>query len=84
MESSSPGTADASLTAAFSSLAVRLAGLGGSLTEEPWSCGHPSLALGVGHKGIYGDARYDIAKLRHSACGLYDVLVADSVCTFGN
>lgn len=24
---------------------------------------------------IYGDARYDIAKLRHSACGLYDFIV---------
>jgi dTDP-glucose pyrophosphorylase len=30
-----------------------------------------------GKKGIYGDARYDIAKLRHSACGLYDYILAD-------
>ncbi len=26
---------------------------------------------------IYGDARYDIAKLRHSICGLYDFIVQD-------
>lgn len=26
---------------------------------------------------IYGDARYDIAKLRHSVCGLYDFIVQD-------
>lgn len=30
-----------------------------------------------GKKGVYGDARYDIAKLRHSVCGLYDYIVAD-------
>ena len=30
-----------------------------------------------GEVGIYGDARYDIAKLRHSVCGLYDFLIAD-------
>lgn len=30
-----------------------------------------------GEKGIYGDARYDIAKLRHSISGLYDYIVAD-------
>jgi hypothetical protein len=30
-----------------------------------------------GEKGIYGDARYDIAKLRHSLVGLYDYVVAD-------
>lgn len=30
-----------------------------------------------GKKGIWGDARYDIAKLRHSVCGLYDYIVAD-------
>lgn len=30
-----------------------------------------------GRKGIYGDARYDIAKLRHSVCGLYDHIIAD-------
>jgi dTDP-glucose pyrophosphorylase len=30
-----------------------------------------------GRKGIYGDARYDMAKLRHSVCGLYDFLVSD-------
>lgn len=30
-----------------------------------------------GRKGIYGDARYDIAKLRHSICGLYDYIVSD-------
>jgi hypothetical protein len=30
-----------------------------------------------GKKGIWGDARYDIAKLRHSVCGLYDYIVAN-------
>jgi len=30
-----------------------------------------------GKKGIYGDPRYDIAKLRHSAYGLYDFILAD-------
>lgn len=30
-----------------------------------------------GEKGIYGDPRYDIAKLRHSACSLYDFIVSD-------
>jgi len=30
-----------------------------------------------GRKGIYGDSRYDIAKLRHSISGLYDFIVAD-------
>lgn len=30
-----------------------------------------------GKKGVYGDPRYDIAKLRHSVCGLYDFIVAD-------
>jgi len=30
-----------------------------------------------GQKGIYGDARYDIAKLRHSVVGLYDYIVGD-------
>lgn len=30
-----------------------------------------------GEKGIYGDARYDIAKLRHSVAGLYDYVVGD-------
>jgi aminoglycoside phosphotransferase len=30
-----------------------------------------------GQKGIYGDPRYDIAKLRHSVAGLYDYMVAD-------
>ncbi|MEO8392403.1 MAG: hypothetical protein ABI700_05360 [Chloroflexota bacterium] len=30
-----------------------------------------------GQRGIYGDVRYDIAKLRHSVCGLYDYIVAD-------
>lgn len=30
-----------------------------------------------GAKGIYGDPRYDIAKLRHSVCGLYDFIVSD-------
>lgn len=30
-----------------------------------------------GEPGIFGDARYDIAKLRHSVCGLYDYIVAD-------
>lgn len=30
-----------------------------------------------GEKGIYGDPRYDIAKLRHSICGLYDYIIGD-------
>ncbi|NDJ60756.1 MAG: phosphotransferase [Chloroflexi bacterium] len=30
-----------------------------------------------GRKGIYGDPRYDIAKLRHSVCSLYDYIVGD-------
>ncbi len=30
-----------------------------------------------GQKGIYGDPRYDIAKLRHSVVGLYDYIVSD-------
>jgi dTDP-glucose pyrophosphorylase/aminoglycoside phosphotransferase len=30
-----------------------------------------------GSKGIYGDSRYDIAKLRHSIAGLYDYIVSD-------
>lgn len=30
-----------------------------------------------GVKGIYGDSRYDVAKLRHSVAGLYDYIVAD-------
>jgi len=30
-----------------------------------------------GVKGIYGDPRYDIAKLRHSICGFYDHIVSD-------
>lgn len=30
-----------------------------------------------GTPGIYGDARYDIAKLRHSVSGLYDFVMAD-------
>lgn len=30
-----------------------------------------------GAKGIYGDTRYDIAKLRHSICGGYDYVIAD-------
>jgi dTDP-glucose pyrophosphorylase len=30
-----------------------------------------------GQRGVYGDARYDIAKLRHSLCGLYDYILAD-------
>ena len=30
-----------------------------------------------GAKGIYGDPRYDMAKLRHSVCGRYDFIVAD-------
>lgn len=39
-----------------------------------------------GEPGIYGDARYDIAKLRHSIAGLYDYLTADmfSVEEHGN
>lgn len=31
-----------------------------------------------GHVSIYGDPRYDIAKLYHSAVGLYDHIVADN------
>lgn len=30
-----------------------------------------------GKKGIYGDPRYDVAKLRHSVSGLYDFITAD-------
>jgi hypothetical protein len=30
-----------------------------------------------GRQSIYGDPRYDIAKLRHSICGLYDFIVSD-------
>jgi dTDP-glucose pyrophosphorylase len=30
-----------------------------------------------GIKGIYGDSRYDLAKLRHSIHGLYDYIVTD-------
>ena len=30
-----------------------------------------------GEKGVYGDPRYDIAKLRHSVSGLYDFIVSD-------
>lgn len=30
-----------------------------------------------GQKGIYGDPRYDMAKLRHSVSGLYDFILAD-------
>lgn len=30
-----------------------------------------------GKKGIYGDPRYDIAKLSHSAHGMYDFIMAD-------
>jgi len=30
-----------------------------------------------GQRGIYGDAKYDIAKLRHSVCGLYDYIISD-------
>lgn len=30
-----------------------------------------------GARGIYGDSRYDMAKLRHSLVGLYDYIVSD-------
>lgn len=30
-----------------------------------------------GAKGIYGDPRYDMAKLRHSVAGMYDFIVSD-------
>lgn len=30
-----------------------------------------------GSKGIYGDPRYDLAKLRHSISGLYDYIIGD-------
>lgn len=30
-----------------------------------------------GRKGVYGDPRYDLAKLRHSVCGYYDYIVSD-------
>ena len=33
-----------------------------------------------GINGIYGDPRYDIAKLRHSVCGYYDYIVAQLFC----
>ena len=33
-----------------------------------------------GEKGIYGDPRYDVAKLRHSICGHYDFILADLFC----
>jgi len=33
-----------------------------------------------GEKGIYGDPRYDIAKLRHSIRGHYDFILADLFC----
>ena len=38
-----------------------------------------------GEKGIYGDPRYDIAKLRHSVAGSYDYIVGDLFnITFSN
>lgn len=39
-----------------------------------------------GSIGIYGDPRYDIAKLRHSVAGLYDYIISDQfhVTTEGN
>ena len=39
-----------------------------------------------GQKGIYGDSRYDIAKLRHSISGNYDYIVGDlfSIEKIGN
>jgi dTDP-glucose pyrophosphorylase len=37
-----------------------------------------------GKKGIYGDARYDIAKLRHSICEGYDFIIADMFDLQGN
>jgi len=30
-----------------------------------------------GEQGLFGDPRYDIAKLRHSVCGMYDFIVSD-------
>lgn len=30
-----------------------------------------------GRPGVHGDPRYDVAKLRHSVCGLYDYIVSD-------
>lgn len=30
-----------------------------------------------GHPGVYGDSRYDVAKLYHSAHGLYDFIIND-------
>jgi dTDP-glucose pyrophosphorylase len=30
-----------------------------------------------GVKGVYGDSRYDVAKVRHSVAGLYDYIIAD-------
>jgi len=30
-----------------------------------------------GRKGVFGDPRYDMAKLRHSVSGLYDFIIAD-------
>jgi dTDP-glucose pyrophosphorylase len=37
-----------------------------------------------GRQGIYGDVRYDLAKLRHSACGHYDFIVADMFTLSGS
>jgi dTDP-glucose pyrophosphorylase len=36
-----------------------------------------------GKQGLYGDSRYDVAKLRHSICGLYDFIVADLFALHG-
>lgn len=30
-----------------------------------------------GKKGVFGDTRYDVGKLRHSVCGFYDFIIAD-------
>ena len=30
-----------------------------------------------GERSIYGDSKYDVAKLRHSFCGFYDFIVSD-------
>ncbi|MAE67770.1 MAG: hypothetical protein CMJ18_26240 [Phycisphaeraceae bacterium] len=38
----------------------------------------PRGAFGGGGRTIYGDPRYDVAKLRHSYCGGYDQIVAGS------
>lgn len=44
---------------------------------ESVKCVDPRGVLGDGHFSIYGDPRYDIAKLFHSVIGGYDLIIAD-------